>query len=179
MCTLEDMFPLYNKEQLEFIYELNGKKISSTMDCLLDGINAECICSLLARSVFTSEDIGHIRVNSNEEDWVEAALCHYKRKDFDPSAKLRVTITNEPAVDTGGVRRQFFSVAFRQLAYPSLSTSRCIFEGSPFRLRPAYRASNLSSGVLKIVGMMIAHSLLLDGQGFPYLSVIIWLTAQI
>ena len=85
-------------------------------------------------------------------------------------AITRVTIANEPAVDTGGVRRQFFSVVFRQLAYPSLCASYSVFEGSSFRLRPAYKASNVSSGMLKIVGMMIAHSLLLDGQGFPYLS---------
>ena len=33
-----------------------------------------------------------------------------------------------------------------------------------------FTASILSSGVLSTVGTMIAHSLLLDGQGFPYLS---------
>lgn len=42
-----------------------------------------------------------------------------------------------------------------------------VFEGVSNRLRPS---SNLSSGILKSIGIMIAHSFLLDGQGFPFLS---------
>ena len=45
-----------------------------------------------------------------------------------------------------------------------------IFEGPPNRLRPSYKMSTLNSGVLKTIGQMIAHSLLLDKLGFPYLS---------
>ncbi len=37
--------------------------------------------------------------------------------------------------------------------------SRNIFEGPPNRLRPAYKASLLSSGMLKNVGMIVAHSI--------------------
>ena len=45
-----------------------------------------------------------------------------------------------------------------------------LFEGPPVKLRPVFKASILSSGVLSIVSTMIAHSLLLDGLGFPYLA---------
>ncbi len=45
-----------------------------------------------------------------------------------------------------------------------------IFEGLPNRFRPSFKATNLASGILKTIGTMIAHSLLMDGQGFPYLS---------
>ena len=38
------------------------------------------------------------------------------------------------------------------------------------KLQPVFKASILFSGVLSTVGTMIAHSLLLDGQGLPYLS---------
>ena len=78
LSTLEDMFPCYCKEQLEYIYELNGKMLSSTMDCLLNGIDAECICSLLGKKVLSSDEIVRIRVDSiDENSWLEAALCHY------------------------------------------------------------------------------------------------------
>jgi len=45
-----------------------------------------------------------------------------------------------------------------------------LFEGPPVKLQSVFKASILSSGVLSTVGTMIAHSLLLDSQGFPYLS---------
>ena len=45
-----------------------------------------------------------------------------------------------------------------------------IFEGPPTGRRPVFRVSNLSSGLLKVIGKMVGHSFLMDGQGFPYLS---------
>ena len=33
-----------------------------------------------------------------------------------------------------------------------------------------FKASVLSSGMLAKIGTMIAHSILMDGQGFPYLA---------
>ena len=45
-----------------------------------------------------------------------------------------------------------------------------IFGGPPNHIRPSYKMSTLNSGVLKTIGQMVAHSLLLDKLGFPYLS---------
>ncbi len=73
-------------------------------------------------------------------------------------------------MDTGGLRRQFFSIIFNKMANSFTMMSRNIFEGPPNRLRPAYKASLLSSGMLKNVGTMVAHSILMDGQGFPFLA---------
>ena len=80
---------------------------------------------------------------------------------------MRVSIRGQPAIDAGGVRRQFFSVVFSQLAKPSANG---LFEGVSCRLRPAFKASSLSFGMLSTLGKMIGHSILLDGQGFPFLS---------
>lgn len=44
-----------------------------------------------------------------------------------------------------------------------------MFDGPANRLLPAFRMSNLSSGIFRVLGQMVAHSLILDGQGFPYL----------
>ena len=62
----------------------------------------------------------------------------------------------------------FFAVVLAELARTESDYS--LFEGPPVKLRPVFKASILSSGVLSTVGTMIAHSLLLDGHGFPYLS---------
>ena len=45
-----------------------------------------------------------------------------------------------------------------------------LFDGQPDHRRPAFKMSNLSLGIFKILGQMIGHSLLLDCQGFPFLS---------
>ena len=45
-----------------------------------------------------------------------------------------------------------------------------MFEGPSKRLQPTFKISVLNSGILKIFGQMIAHTLLMDGIGFPYLS---------
>ena len=45
-----------------------------------------------------------------------------------------------------------------------------MFDGPGDHLRPAFRMSNLSSGMFRVLGQMVAHSLNLDGQEFPYLS---------
>ena len=45
-----------------------------------------------------------------------------------------------------------------------------MFEGPHNRLRLTFKISVLNSGILRIFGKMIAHTLLMDGVGFPYLS---------
>ena len=68
---------------------------------------------------------------------------------------------------TRGVRRQVYT-----LAYEAFATNQFIrlFDGPEHHLRPAYSAEARSSGLLKILGGMISHSICQDGVGFPYLS---------
>ena len=111
-----------------------------------------------------------LSVDDDEEDWVEAAFCFYKQSKLNKSASVPISVRGQPAVDTGGLRRQFFSVIFNQMVSSSAMPSTNIFEGPPNRLLPAFKASLLSSGMLKTAGTMIAHSPLLDAQRFPFLA---------
>ena len=86
---------------------------------------------------------------------------------FDKGAQVRISLRGQPAVDTGGVRRQFFSTVFEHLA---CCERYGLFDGPSDQLRPAFRMSNLSSGLMCILGVMVGHSLLMDGQGFPFFS---------
>lgn len=45
-----------------------------------------------------------------------------------------------------------------------------LFEGPECYLRPIFSAESRSSGLLSVLGSMIAHSIAQDGVGFPYLS---------
>ena len=45
-----------------------------------------------------------------------------------------------------------------------------LFDGPPNQLRPVCTAEARSSGLFKVLGSMVAHSICQDGIGFPYLS---------
>ena len=118
-----------------------------------------------------SKESPRIRVDVDDDDWTEAAVAFYKNSKFNRHAGVRVNIRGQPVVDVGGVHRQFFFTLLQNLALPRESASVFMFfEGNPRRLCLAYKASILSSGMLTTIGTMIGHSIILDGQGFPYLS---------
>ena len=171
ISRLVEMFPNYSPSQLEFLYRLSNSSFSRVVDSALEGLCFESLRSLaVSQLVVPLSESPRIRLDADddEDDWVEAAVCFYKHSKFDKCAPVRISIRGQPAIDTGGVRRQFFSVVFSKLAEPSCAM--CLFEGPPNRLRPAYKASLLSSGLLTIFGTMVAHSFLLDGQGFPFIA---------
>ena len=136
---------------------------------MLEGPSLESICSLVT-SQMSLDNGPRIRLDKDDgdEDWTEAALAFYKQGKFDKSSGVRISIQGQPAIDAGGVHRQFFAVVFSQLARTDVGFS--LFEGFPLRLRPVFKASLLSSGMFATLGTMIGHSILLDGQGFPYLA---------
>ena len=177
MSRLTEMFPCNTVEQLMCIYNLSGFSLSKCLECFIQGPSFESVRSVAVSQIAVPlEESPRIRVDvdDDEDEWTEAAIAFYKQKKFNKSAGVRISIRGQPAVDVGGVRRQFFFSVLCNLANPpseSTSTSALrLFEGKPHRLRPAYKASILSSGMLTTVGTMIAHCILLDGQGFPYLS---------
>ena len=167
--SLGEMFPNITDEQLGYLYKLSGSALSLLIDCMLEGLSCESILCVAALQRST-DDTARIRLQRDDttEDWVEAVLAFYKQGRFDKTAAMCVCICGQPAIDAGGVRRQFFAVVFGELAQTELDFS--LYKGPPLKLWPVFKASILSPGVLCTVGTMIAHSLLLDGQGFPYLS---------
>lgn len=70
-------------------------------------------------------------------------------------------------IDTGGVRRQVYTQVYADFAQNKYIR---LFDGGDNRLRPALSAVARSSGMLKILGKMLSHSIFQDGIGFPYLS---------
>ena len=162
---LLDLFPNMSKDQLQFVYQ-QCMSFDHAVEILLVGPTLNSLRGLTMK--FNTEGCPKIRLDANDDDddWMEAALAFYKCRTFDKKASVRISIRNQPAVDTGGIRRQFFFVVFQKLSSETVG----IFDGLPNRLRPAYKASTLASGVLSTIGTMIAHSFLLDGQGFPYMA---------
>lgn len=111
-----------------------------------------------------------LKLTLDESKFLMEALPIYKDPSFDASRPIRVVFQNQPAVDTGGPKRKFFTQLFHEIVTSDGTAIPVMFEGEEGRFLPAYSASVVYSGIMKAVGKMIAHSIVQCGVGFPYLS---------
>lgn len=121
---------------------------------------------LKLRALFSSEKR---RIKVVPTECLEEALIYYKDGDFDHNIKLSVTFKGQAAVDTGGVTRQFYTNVFDQM------TTGCeeippMFEGKERRMLPVHNAGFLLSGLMEIVGKIMAHSIIQVGVGFAAMA---------
>ena len=68
---------------------------------------------ILKKKVYTKVTGTILKVRVDADDLVSNALAFYKRSDFDTSLPIRVYFNGQPAVDTGGVKRQFSMIFSR------------------------------------------------------------------
>ena len=170
VSNLTEIFPHVSEENVKFVFAESGEDVDGTTNCLIEGPTSVSISSLLRKSRITTSlsDSPKIRLDSDDDvdDMVSAAITYYKGQEFDRLAQVRIYMRNGPSVDTGGVRCDFFTAVFERLATEKYR----LFEGPSHRLRPVFRMSNVSSGMMRCLGLMVAHSFILDRNGFPYLS---------
>lgn len=108
-----------------------------------------------------------IRLEVDPSDLVSDAVAFYKGPRFQPNQPLRITYIGQPAIDSGGVKRQFYTDLFLQLI--SQNQFR-LFQGPANRLLFHYDQTALSCGLFRMLGQMIAHSICQGCGGFPYLA---------
>ena len=102
------------------------------------------------------------KVNMDEDDIFNDALAYYKDSKFDARKKLRVLYKGQPAADTGGVTRQFYTQLLQEI-------SQQFFCSDTFK-NPIYNSNIAVSGIMKLAGTVITHSILQGGPGFPVFS---------
>ena len=135
----------------------DGKEINNITSCACSVVAFSFPVTVLARSV-----------PAILRSLIGDAASYYKSTDFDPSCPLQISYTSQPAVDSGGVLRQFYSDLFEGLADGKLTV---IFEGEPNRKVPSYRPNVVMSGLLEMLGKIISHSIAQGGPGFPFLAI--------
>lgn len=151
------------EQQIEAVYLFSGCNYAASVDCLSEGPTLVSIIQM-CKWRFASMPSRKMEVDS-ETLW-EDMVAEYKGESICHS-KLRISIDNQPAIDTGGVRRQVYTTVFELFA----SNSRIeLFEGPLNHLRPSCSAMAKLSGLLKMLGAMISHCFCQEGIGFPYLS---------
>lgn len=102
------------------------------------------------------------KLRVDEEDVLNDAITYYKDSDFNPSKRLRIVYTGQPAADTGGVVCQFFTQLLAAI-------TDSFFQGKEYR-SPIYNSDTVASGLMKLVGTIIVHSILQGGPGLPIFS---------
>lgn len=102
------------------------------------------------------------KLKVDEEDILNDSITYYKDPDFDPTKRLRIVYSGQPAADTGGVVRQFYTQLLSAI-------NDTFFQGDDYRL-PVYNSNEASSGSFMLVGKIIVHSILQGGPGLPIFS---------
>ncbi len=92
-------------------------------------------------------------------------VAFFKQRNFDFKKPLKVTFEGERAIDGGGARREFFTIAIHSLLSPK-ATPR-LFEGRNGRFLPMHNTDALRANLFKVAGRMVASSIMQGGPGFP------------
>ena len=167
VLTKERLYEIFSssaaKEGVDEILRLCQGVTDHAFKVLLGGPDVRTLLQLKRNVDFT----GHTKklTISEDDDLVEEAIVHYKHPSFNPLSPIRISFMDQPAIDTGGVTRQFFTDVLRRIAHQGALQ---LFVGGSERLRLAYSPQVLP--VMKILGTLIGHSLLHEGPGFPYLA---------
>lgn len=151
-------------KQVREVYLLSGENSKTSTVCLLSG---PTLSALLKMVNDRFDELPRHRVRVDAEDvWSDVVAC-YKRTSFRYLTHLQVHVEGQPAIDTGGVRRQIYTTVLHQFASNKYIK---LFDGPDHHLRPMCSAEARSSGLLKVLGGIVAHSICQDGVGFPHLS---------
>ena len=151
-------------KQVAEVYRLSGENCGIATSCLLSGPSLSSLLKMLNNRY---ESLPRNRVIVDDGDAWGEMVSRYKRPSFDYHTHLRVTLGGQPAVDTGGVRRHLYTILFD--AFSNNKFVR-LFDGPAHHLRPVCSAEARSTGLLKVLGGMVGHSICQDGVGFPHLS---------
>ena len=164
-AVLLGMFPDMSVLQLKYLLELTKGNSNVVCDILLEGLTVSNIMHLWKHSI-ASHEVKRISLGAyNPEHAAEELLSFYKSSKLNPFTVVRISIGNQPVIDTGGVRRQLYSDALIRIA-----NNKDLFESTENGIRPVFRHTALSSGMFTTVGRVIRHSIIMDQQGFPYFS---------
>lgn len=164
-CTSADLL----SSNVSFISSPSRQSDMATLGELLPSVSEEDLDSLVQIINILGNKLTGKRkkLEVDEDDLIEDAVAYYKSIQFDASCPLRIIFRGQPAIDSGGVLRQFYSNLFEGLVQGKLLL---LFEGEEARKVPSYQPQAVMSGMFEMVGKMIAHSLVQGGPGFPCLA---------
>ena len=152
-------------DQVRCIFELSSYDYEATMECLHAGLTGDTILKL-TKTMYGEFPFTKVHVDEDEK-WCDL-VSFYKAPSLDPRLhRLRICLNGQPPMDTGGVRRDLYTSVYKEFAD---NTHVKLFDGPPNYLKPLYSVQARSSGLFKVLGTMVGHSLVQDALGFPHFS---------
>ena len=158
---LYQMFSNFSRETVDLILDLTSYDSAKTVEILLGGIKPHDVLEQLSLQMLKKDSV---TLSIDDQSAVGDAIAYYKKRDVDLTHPLRIKYS--AGLDAGGLSRQFYSDVMMHI-----KDKMNAFEGPVVTsLIPAYSSQVLASGILKILGRIIVHSLLQGGPGFPFLA---------
>ena len=167
MCDLDRLLSIhqsFSPKKVLAVFRASCENFVASNQCLLNGATLFEILRMLHLH-FSQQATIKLRT-SVDDVWVDT-VTHYKSDRCDCSKQLRIQLDGQPALDTGGVRNALYSMVFEHFAF---NEHVRLFDGCDQHLRPMCSAESRSSGLWKVLGKMVAHSIAQNGIGFPYFS---------
>ena len=156
-----DMFPSMNNEQCIYLLDLFRGDVEEVIQLLLDGVSvAPVLRKFKENNLVAPSKLIQVRPDHIVEDGMRLLY----KSEVCISSPVEVEIVDVPAVDLGGLRRQFFSQFLRDM--PRM-LNLIEENGSNFFL--TCNADALVAGHYARLGQVVVHSVLQQGPGFPHL----------
>ena len=168
VCCLDKILDTFAEKHspnaIMSIFRLCGDDFDSSVDCLLAGPTLSSILKVVdARFA----ELPKKKVEIDPDDAWADTVAYYKLPQLNLNKRVRVVLGSQPPVDTGGVRRQLYSSVFAEFAD---NKHIQLFDGPVNHRRLVCTAEARASGLFKVLGIMVAHSICQDGIGFSYFS---------
>ena len=112
------------------------------------------------------------RLSVNCDGLLQDSVPFLKKSSFDLDSPMKIVYENEPAIDGGGPRHEYFTLLLNCLVSPGNFVK--LFEGSEGHLLPMHNTDALRASLYKVAGRMIATSILNGSLGFPCLSPVVY-----
>ena len=132
--TLDNLLLLFSNhftaKQISTVYLYSGNDFDESMECLSNGASLEDILKMLNVQYNRSATV-KVQIDNNES-WSDM-LAFYKCSSQLSKKHLRVCHSNEPAIDTGRVRRETYTIVFSEFVH---NDHIHLFDGPTNHLRP-------------------------------------------
>ena len=97
-----------------------------------------------------------MKLHVDEDELWSDLLAFYKCVTSPGKKRLKIRMDSSRAIDTGGVRRHVYTMAYSDLIH---NKHIKLFDGPANHARPYSCAETRGSGIFKALGMMVGHSI--------------------
>ena len=141
------------RSQIEAVYESSSCSYYSTLECLREGPMTDSLLQMLSAKY---ELASVVKLPVDGDDLWHDVLSFYKTSKCDTSHSIRFRVSGVPAIDTGGVRRQVYTMMFSDFTNNKFIH---LFDGPPHSLHCVCTAMSRGCSLFKILGKIMGHSI--------------------